>query len=136
MRLHAWTGEDRFRAAAERLLDAFGERLRGQPGVLSEMLLAVEAKAWPMRELVLVRPAGGTDEAFLQVLRETFVPHRVVLRIEEGKADAWGRWTPLAAGKVARNGQTTAYVCRHGVCQLPTTDPAAMIAQLKARPTP
>jgi uncharacterized protein YyaL (SSP411 family) len=133
VRLHALTGDDRFRASADRLLGAFAVRLRDHPSVLSEMLLAVEARAWPMREVVLVRPAGGSDEAFLQALRDTFLPHRVLLRIEDGKADAWARLTPLVNGKVARNGQTTAYVCRQGVCQLPTTDPNTMIAQLKAR---
>jgi uncharacterized protein YyaL (SSP411 family) len=37
---------------------------------------------------------------------------------------------PSAAGKTARKGKGTAYVCRNGVCRLPATDLETFIRQL------
>jgi len=37
---------------------------------------------------------------------------------------------PLANGKPARDGRTTAYVCERGVCKLPTTEPDEFRRQL------
>ena len=42
------------------------------------------------------------------------------------------RLAPVVRNKVARDGATTAYVCRAGVCRLPTTDPATFRRQLDA----
>ena len=40
---------------------------------------------------------------------------------------------PLLHDRVAVGGTPTAYVCRGFVCRLPVTDPAALVAQLRAR---
>ena len=137
VRLAALTGEDRFRQAAASTLDAFAGRLGTVPGALTEMLLAVEAQAWPLLEVVLVQPAGaGVEglEPFERALRALWQPHRVVLRAKEGDGiDRLSHLAPPVTGKVALQGQVTAYVCRNGACGLPTTDPSEMARQLTAR---
>ncbi|MSP92303.1 MAG: thioredoxin domain-containing protein [Myxococcales bacterium] len=139
VRLHALTAVDAYRVRLDGLLRAFGGRLRDHPGALSEMLLAVEARAGPMREVVLVRPQGSSAAVLApwrSALRGAFVPHKVVLEIEAGSAAAkvLEEMAPIVAGKDARGGKPTAYVCRAGVCQLPVTEPAAMLGQLRDRP--
>ena len=47
------------------------------------------------------------------------MPNKVV-------AGAGARSIPLLEGREPRDGQATAYVCEHYVCQAPTTDPAVL----------
>lgn len=134
VRLHALTGAQSYQRKVTALWQAFAGRVAQYPFVLTEMLLGVESYAWPMREVVLVRPANApliATEPLLQVLRANFGPHRVVLHVQEGAhQEELAKLTPLVADKVAKGGQVTAYVCRHGVCELPTSDPAVFKAQL------
>ena len=130
MRLHEFTTEDRYRQRAEAILKAFGARLERSPTALSEMTLALDWQRDQPREIALVLPPTGGDAApFLQVLAENFLPNRVVVMGKE-RADA-DPLLPWAAGKPAQNGRVTAYVCEHGICDLPTNDPSEFANQLK-----
>ncbi len=136
VRLAALTGADSWRRKAVATWRSVADRLAQYPFLLTEMLLGVESTAWPMREVVLVRPAGtapGATEPMLAELRKHYMPHRVLLQVEMGAAqDDLAKLAPLVAGKTAREGKVTAYVCRQGVCELPTTDPAVFAQQLAA----
>ena len=122
LRLEAITGEERYRRQAEALLRSFGALLAGAPVALGEMLLAVDFLQDEVKEVVLVRPRGGSDEELLSSLRAQFAPSRVLIRHEDGAPPA----TPLAQDRPAQAGKSTAYVCVKGACQLPVTDPAAL----------
>ena len=126
LRLELLTGEARFREEAEKLLRSFGALLSGAPAVLGEMMLAVDLLQARPREVVLVRPRGGSDAALLEPIRSSFRPALALIRHEEGTAPA----TPLAAGRPPQGGAPTAYVCERGSCQLPVTSPSALVAQL------
>jgi uncharacterized protein YyaL (SSP411 family) len=120
LRLEALTGDANYRSQAEALLKSFGALLAGAPAALGEMLLAVDFLLSEPREVVLVRPPGGSDAALLEVLRSRFAPSQVLIRHEDGAAPA----TPLAQDRRAKSGQATAYVCVRGACQLPVTGTA------------
>jgi uncharacterized protein YyaL (SSP411 family) len=117
LRLSAITGDDKFRARAQALLQSFGSLLRSAPAALGEMLLAVDFALGEAREVVLVRPSKGSDAELLDVLRPRFAPSQVLVRHEDGSDSA----TPLARDRPALSGKSTAYVCTHGSCQLPVT---------------
>ncbi len=137
VRLAAITGESTHRNRAVATIRAFSRRLRNYPIAMSRMLVAVEALAWPMKEVVLVRPAGSKPEAFapmLAALRRTWQPHHVLVMVEQGSSlERLASLAPPVRGKIARDGRVTAYVCKEGACRLPTTQPAKMIEQLLAR---
>jgi hypothetical protein len=117
LRLAAIAGDAALQAEAEKLLRSFGALLAGAPAALGEMLLAVDFALSPAKEVVLVRPAGGSDAELLDVLRPRFAPSQVLVRHEDGAVPA----TPLAEGRPAQGGRSTAYVCERGACQLPVT---------------
>ncbi len=119
LRLEALTGEAGFREQAERLLRSAGALLAGAPAALGEMLLAVDFLLSLPREVVLVRPAEGSDCELLDVIRGRFEPSQVLIRQREGAPPA----TPLAEDRPPRSGKAAAYVCVKGACQLPVTDP-------------
>jgi uncharacterized protein YyaL (SSP411 family) len=134
LRLHTISGDDRWRRVAERALRAYAPTLREQPAALHEMLLALDYFTDTPPEVVLIWASGQrAPAAFVDPLRRRFMPNRALLGAAEGvELDALARLAPIAAGKTALGGRATAYVCERGACGLPTTDPAAMEAQLAA----
>jgi uncharacterized protein YyaL (SSP411 family) len=85
----------------------------------------------------VVTPPGGDGAApLLAALHARFVPNRVLVVVAEGAPQrALAATVPLVAGKTARDGRATAYVCERRVCQRPTSDPDAFAREL-ARTTP
>jgi uncharacterized protein YyaL (SSP411 family) len=134
LRLHAITGDDRWRRIAERALRAHAPTLNEHPAALHEMLLALDYFIDSPPQIVLIWADGQlVPAAFTDPLRRTFMPNRALLGASEGtELDALARLAPIAADKTALSGLTTAYVCEHGACRLPTTEPAEMEAQLEA----
>jgi len=132
LRLHELTAEDRFRRRAEAVLRAFAARLDDFPASLSEMLLAADFLLDTPKQLVIVTPASRRDaEPFLERLRDTFLPNRILVVAAEGPdLAAQAERIPLLEGKVAREGRATAYVCESNVCRLPTTDPEVFARQI------
>ena len=118
LRLEALTGEEKYRRSAEGILRCFGALLAGAPAALGEMLLAVDFALADVREVVLLRPRGGDDAGLLGAIRGAFLPHRVLVRAQEGEAEL-----PLTRDRTAQQGKPTAYVCVRGACQLPVTAP-------------
>ena len=119
-------------------LEGFGQRIRQTPTSLSEMLLALDFWLDSPKEIIVVTAAGSREDAdpFLEVLRRTYLPNKVLSVVSQGQdVAAQAELIPLVKGKVARKGRATAYVCEKGVCQLPTTDPAVFAAQLERRET-
>jgi uncharacterized protein YyaL (SSP411 family) len=140
LRLGALLGDRALTARGEATIAAFAGRLTQTPAAMPELLYALEMARAPLREVVLVRPEGSGPEALAPLgdaLRGAYLPHRVVLEAAEGAPlRTLAEVTPLARDKVARGGRPTAYVCQGGVCQLPTDDPAVMLAQLRAGQAP
>jgi uncharacterized protein YyaL (SSP411 family) len=137
VRLASLTGDEATERRARATISAFSRRVARYPIAMSELLTAVEMLAWPMREVVLVRPAGSDPSVLAPMraaLRGVYQPHRVVVQVQAGEdVAALARLAPIVAEKVARKGAVTAYVCTRGACKLPTTDPAEMVRHLKER---
>jgi uncharacterized protein YyaL (SSP411 family) len=132
LRFYELTTDDRYRAAADRLLASFSTRLGGAPTGLSEMLLAIDFRLGRPKEIVIVTPASHDEaEPFLAALRETYLPDRVVVVASKGKDLAeQQKVVPLLEGKRPIKKMTTAYVCEQGVCKLPTSDVDEFVRQL------
>jgi uncharacterized protein len=132
LRLSAFTTDPRWRQIADGALRAYRRALEEQPLALSELLLALDAATDAAREVVLVWPEGAAaPEAFLEVLRRTFLPSRALAGAAEGAAlDRLAAVAAIAAGKVAAGGQPTAYVCQGGACLLPAISPEKLADQV------
>ncbi len=108
LRLARITGEERFRSAAERTLEAFGSRLRTQGTSVPQMLVAFSfASARPM-EIVF---AGPPSDAMLSAVRQRFLPNAVTMRAEDS-----------AIAMPAIEGRATVYVCENYACNQPVTE--------------
>jgi hypothetical protein len=113
LRLAEFTDRADYRQAAERTLTLFAPRMRSAPHVMPQMLCALDFALGKTKQIVI---AGENADALLRVIRQRYVPNKVVLRAGTG----WSKDMPPLAG------QATAYVCVDHTCQLPTTDPAQL----------
>jgi len=132
MALYSWTGEASYRDRAEALL-------RGFAGAMSENVLAhsgllastIDVAAPAL--IVLIVPEGGDAHELRRALADVSLPNAVVQEVRAGEsgASALPESSP-AHGKTAIDGKPTAYICIGPQCSLPVTEPAALVATIKA----
>jgi uncharacterized protein YyaL (SSP411 family) len=133
LRLAALTADDRWRQVADRALRVYAPALGEQPTALHDLLLALDFRTDAVREVVLVWPEGQSPAPFLEALRGTFLPSRVLCGAPEGPAlERLARVARVAEGKKAIGGRPAAYVCEQGACQLPAREPGKLLEQLRA----
>ncbi|MEX1245022.1 MAG: thioredoxin domain-containing protein [Thermoanaerobaculia bacterium] len=133
LRLSELTTQARYRERADRALMAVGGILERAPGGAGELLLALDFQLDSPKEIVIVtRRSRAEAEPLLARLRSAYVPNRVLLIAVEGEPlTALSRLSPLVEGKAAGKGPAMAYVCRRGVCDLPTADPSNFEKQIR-----
>jgi uncharacterized protein YyaL (SSP411 family) len=132
VRLTELTTDDAYRARADALLKAFAPLLIRSPTGLAELQLGLDYRVSSAKEIVLVAPNNRLElEPFLQVLRQTFLPQKVVVTATTGSdLDRQIGLVPFLEGKIPRKGLATAYVCERFVCQLPTSDVEVFARQI------
>jgi uncharacterized protein YyaL (SSP411 family) len=133
LRLATWRDDEEFRTRAVATLRGLGRALVAAPSGAPRMLGVLEALLDHPREIVIVEPQNGgvTSEPLRGVVRRTFLPNRAFVVAREGKALAAARAAfPFVGEKTAIAGEATAYVCEHGRCLAPTSDPATLVRQL------
>ncbi len=109
LRLAEFTGEQRYRAAAEKTLAFFAGHLRNAPHAMPAMLCNVDWVLSSPRQVTIAGKEGA--EALLGVVRAIYAPNQILKRApSEAKA--------------------TAQVCVNHACQLPVAEPAELRAQL------
>jgi uncharacterized protein YyaL (SSP411 family) len=133
LRLAEMTARDDFYTRAERTLRAFATSLTSGATPAPKMLSALDFYLdQPLQVLVI---GAGDDrnasEPLLDAAREAWFPNRFlgVMRSEEEAAEQ-ARLIPLLEGKRPMNGRSTAYVCKRGHCERPTSDAATFARQL------
>jgi uncharacterized protein YyaL (SSP411 family) len=116
---------------ANRLLLSLGENLARHPAGFTMLLCGLDFALGPGADVVLSAPDDASLEPFLAALRGRYLPSTLVLR-----RDASGELASLAsytAGMCPLDGKATAYVCRDGLCEPPTTDEARMMELLEKK---
>ena len=128
LRLAAFTGESRYREAAERALATTTPYTVRYPTAFAQWLQATDFALAPVAEVAII---GDPDEPATRELLELaaggYAPNRVIaLRVDGGESAI-----PLLADRVMIKNRPTAYVCRGFACRLPVTDSDALAEQLR-----
>ncbi len=128
LRLAAFTGESRYREAAERALTTITPFTARYPTAFAMWLQAIDLALAPVAEVAIVGdPKDEATQALLAVVRGGYAPNRVIaLRATEDAPTS----IPLLDGRTLVKGRPAAYVCRGFTCRLPVTDPDALREQL------
>ena len=131
VRLARIFGQKEFQHAASRIVGSFGPTLERMPSALPLLLVAMDAAvAEPMQLVVAAARNDPQLPAFLQVIRQKFIPNGIVLLADGGESQAWleQRVEALRAMRPAASGPVV-YLCRNFTCELPIED----LDQLRSR---
>jgi len=134
LRLAELTGDHQYSDTVIPIFSAFSDLMDSRPIEISEMLLALDFYLSKRVEIVLITPPDGKGlDEMLAPVRATFYPNRVlVVAAEDEQLESHAEINPLLESRIARNGQTTVYLCQNYVCGFPTADPAIFAEQLTA----
>ena len=128
LRLAAFTGDSRYREAAERALTTITPYTARYPTAFALWLQAIDLALAPVAEVAIIgEPDDDATRALLAAAGSGYAPNRVVAlrRSVDAPTDV-----PLLADRTLVKGRPAAYVCRGFACRLPVTDADALRDQL------
>ncbi|MFO7532101.1 MAG: thioredoxin domain-containing protein [Candidatus Limnocylindrales bacterium] len=129
LRLAAFTGEGRYRSAAERALAPVLDIAGRHPTGFAQWLLAYGLASNPIDEIAIIgQPDAADTQALLAAACSRYRPGQVIAV----SADPASTAVPLLRDRSMVDGAATAYVCRGFACRQPTTDPDALARQLES----
>ncbi len=131
LRLGRLTANPELEERAHAIEAAFAERVRRIPSAHTQLMIAVDFRLGPSREVVIVgEPDAADTKALTRVISGGFHPRTVVLHRSEEFAEALFRLAPYTGDMSDVDGRAAAYVCRDHACELPVSDPAELAMAL------
>ncbi|MFQ6611135.1 MAG: thioredoxin domain-containing protein, partial [Fidelibacterota bacterium] len=122
-----------YEVIAERIFQAFSDKInRSSPG-FSQMLQAVNFSHGPAFEILIAGRSGNHKTVeLLNGIRSRFLPNTVTMLIDP-EDDELKSWMPLLRNySGGDDGEPLVYVCRNFSCKLPTSDIRVVMDQLNA----
>jgi uncharacterized protein len=139
LRLHQFTENSAYRDTAARALHAFAASMKNGPVACPKLLTALDYATDRAKEIVVLKSAKDHGAELTQILRQAFLPSRVVVVADEGELESLQERLPFLAHKQPLQGKATAFVCYEGACERPTSDPVAfrtLLLQVEPLPSP
>jgi uncharacterized protein len=137
-RLAAMLHRDTWQARAKQTAAAFAPTLEQTPLALVQMLVSGGWLEGSAQQILIQGEAG--DPATRRLLAEVwsrYLPRKVLLLIDDANRRLLEKEVPFIAELPPnRPREATAYVCQNFTCQLPTSDPVRLAAQLSPTATP
>ena len=132
LRLGSLIGTPKYAEIAQTALRAMRSTMMAQPVGYGHWLCAMDFALSTPKEVVIVgdRSDEGT-KALLNAVYSRFLPNKVVAGMTS-EDDPIAEELGLLEGRVLIGGKPTAYVCQNYACQMPVTDPEALLEQLGA----
>lgn len=130
-RLAILAGEPEFQRRAADTLRLARDVMAQHPGAVAGMLVALDFHLGRPPEVAVIGAEDAADtQALLDVVRERYLPNKVIALRPPDADGALEARIPLLEGKTMLDGRATAYVCRNYACRQPVTAPDALAEQL------
>jgi len=117
--LAAYTGQEKYNAAARSALAALQEPLVQYPAAFAQWLSNVEFAVAGPKEIAII--GNPTDDATRQLLSAAQLPYRPNQVVAAAPEDNVAGHPELLAHRPMQSGQPTAYVCQNFTCRRPVT---------------
>ena len=131
LRLHSYTGDERYFHEAERTIKLLREFMEKQPFAFSHLLEAVDLYLRGPTEIVLVGDRKSPEfREWSERIGLLYVPNLAIYAIDPKNA-ATGFIPEQARGKDQIDGKLTAYVCRERTCSMPITSYKNLEAEVR-----
>lgn len=124
IRLHQILGKSDWSEKIESAFKLFAEKMSKQPSAMPQMMVALDARLHPFKQIVFASPDDTAGlKPMHQLLQQQFIPCKIVLLADGGKGQAFlGQHQSFIESMRPIGGKVTAYVCEHYVCQQPTSE--------------
>jgi uncharacterized protein YyaL (SSP411 family) len=131
LKLHRFTGEERFHKRAEAILARFQGQVARVPLGFPQLLAVQTLYLTPALELTVVgRPQAVKSQELLKEMYRRFLPERRLVLKNPQDAAGIEKLVPGVQYYALQDGQPTAYICRNQTCLPPMVTPAKLAAQL------
>lgn len=117
LRLHEFTGEDRYRDLAEHEFQRYRAAATAAPAGFVHLLAAADFAQRGAFGIILAGDKAAAA-ALVESVHRTYLPARVLAFAED---------VPVGQGRLPVDGQPAAYVCRHRTCTAPVTSGQALL---------
>jgi uncharacterized protein YyaL (SSP411 family) len=136
LRLGRMTARPDFEEKAQAIAKTFRGQVAAAPSGYTLLLSAVDFGVGPSYEVVIAGRPGAEDTGkMIRVLRETYLPNKVVLfRPTDRKKPDIVRLSAFTEFQAGIDGKAAAYVCRDYQCEQPLTDADAFRKVLAGGP--
>ena len=131
-KLSEYTQDAEYQQRAEKSMLAMSGALESGSIGAPKLAVALEWMLDRPKQVIIVTPSTGKEKTLLKVLRDTFVPNKILILAQESEVEKLAASLPLVENKIAKDGKATAYVCIGQVCLKPTNDPETLRKQLEA----
>ena len=130
LRLHAYTGEQRYLQATERTIMLFAAMVEKQPFAFSHMIEAIDLYERGPTDIVIVGDRASAEfHEWVERLGLIYVANRSLFTVDPNRSNETLVPEP-AQGKSQIDGRLTAYVCRERTCSTPITSFKALESEL------
>jgi uncharacterized protein YyaL (SSP411 family) len=126
IRLYRFTGKIEFEDKALHLIKTFSRLIKTSPSAYTQFLSALDFYLGPSKEILLV---GNDDEKikiFLGILREIFIPNKVILFKNAGTEELLLQAAEFTKAYRSLNGEAEVYICENFSCKLPVDTEAGL----------
>ena len=119
LRLAHLTGDETFGNIAERSLTVFAPKIKAQPAIAPQMLVALGRwLAQPEQVVIRCSEINLEIDDLLAEYRRKFAPNSIVLALTDQAAESLADMAPFLAS-LDHKGRITVYECRNFTCELP-----------------
>ncbi len=133
LRLSVITGNDEYAIKGATPLRSLHQVMGRAPAGVGHWLSVLDFYISVSKEIAIIGPTESqATQSLIDTVFQRYLPNKVVVGAPGGGESASDSTAslPLLRQRDMVNGQPTAYVCEHYVCQLPVTDPQALARQL------
>ena len=128
LRLAILCGEGEYARKGAAALGPVADLMSRYPMGFGHWLCVLDFHLATPKEIAVVGPwSDPATQALLETVHSRYLPNKVVAGLD---SDGEGDTIPLLEGKRMVDGQPTAYVCEHYLCQAPVTEADALAEQL------
>ncbi|KAF7204886.1 spermatogenesis-associated protein 20 isoform X3 [Nothobranchius furzeri] len=124
LRLSHYTGNQEWLQKSQQLLTAFSDRLARVPIALPEMVRALMAQHYTLKQIVICGQRDDSDTAgLLAAVNSLYLPFKVLMLTDGSPESFLCQRLPVLSSMFQLDGVATAHVCQDFTCSLPVTDP-------------
>ncbi len=120
IRLYKFTGNSEFEEKASRMIKTFSEAIKLSPGAHTHFLSGLDFYIGPSREILVVGNNEGQIKQYLKMLRENFIPNKVILCKNMKTANSLSTIAEYSDPYPPED-NATVYICESFSCKLPIT---------------